>query len=142
MKKYIGKRTAVSFLKSLLKKGNMAAYEIVYATIYYFILYFITRSAIKWNKPNIAEMWKYWLHLFIGTNKTHYALITVKHFFLMNSFCSEVLDAYLTNKTVIFEGNEGNNISIDGFNEIVHLFKSFHQFFNNFINRLTGMPNT
>ena len=38
-------------------KTNQVAYELAYACIYYFIPYFLTRSALKWNKSTELEGW-------------------------------------------------------------------------------------
>jgi hypothetical protein len=116
-------RSITQWLHSL--KVNPNAYELVYACIYYFIPYWVTRSALKWNKhEHMKELWRYWLHLFIATGKTNYAALTIQFLWILTSLHPDVLDVYYQHRVISFSGDPGTGIAIDGVNELVSTLDS------------------
>lgn len=103
-------------------KPNSRVYELLYATIYYFGPYFIMRSALKFAKTEIImQMWRYWLPLFVLTNKYNYAILTLRFTYMLHSFSEELADVFYQIRAFSFTGDAGSGIPIDGFNELVRI---------------------
>ena len=104
-------------------KPNSHMYELLYACIYYFAPYFVMRSAIKWVKNEIVmEFWRYWLHLFIGTNKYKYAILSLRFMHTMKALNPEIAQLLAQNRVFSFSGAKGSGMPIDAFNELVRIY--------------------
>lgn len=78
------------------------------------------RSALKWGKADvILDMWRYFLHLFLATNKYHYSLITLQFCWTMHALHEDVKDAFNSMRSMSWDGTEGSGIAIDAVNEMV-----------------------
>jgi len=92
----------------------------VYACYYYFIPYWITRSALKWNKvDDMKGMWRWWIHLFIATGKKNYVVLSLRFLWIMESLNSDVKAIYDKYKVFSFSGEPGTGIAWDGVVELV-----------------------
>ena len=101
-------------------KPNKNAYELAYGCIHYFIPYFITRAALKWNKfSDIEVWWRYWTHLFIATGKTNYSLMSIRFLMLMKSLHPKVKAVFNQNRVLSFSGKPGTGVPMDGVCELV-----------------------
>ena len=100
-------------------KGNRIAYELAYACIHYFIPYFATRSAIKWNMNTIESWWRYWTHLFIATKKNNYSLLSLRFLWILKSLDPAVRAVFDQHSVFTFSGDEGTGIALDGVVELV-----------------------
>lgn len=110
--------TALEWLHDI--KTNRQAYELGYACIHYFIPYWVTRSTLKWNKfEDYDVLWRHWLHLFVATNKKHYAVLTIRFLWILSSLNPEVVQVYNKYRVLSFTGEPGTGIPIDGVNELV-----------------------
>lgn len=112
--------TPIQWMETL--QNNTPAYELIYATLYYFIPYFVTRSSIKFNFPLIEELLKYWLPIFIATNKYHYSLITMRYAWILKSLHPLIKQEYLWNRVFSFSGKSGTGMGMDCFIELVNIF--------------------
>jgi hypothetical protein len=111
-------KSITAWLHSL--KHNSIAYELVYALTYYFIPYWVTRSALKWNKyAEMENLWRYWTHLFIATGKTNYSKLSIRFLWILKSMHPDIRAAYDLSRVMSFSGEEGTGIPIDGMNEMV-----------------------
>ena len=71
---------------------NKPAYELAYACIHYFVPYWHTRAALKWNKIEDMEVWwRYWIHLFIACGKTNYSLMSIRYLWMLRSLHPQVV---------------------------------------------------
>lgn len=93
--------------------NNIQAYELIYMFIYYLVPYWITRSSIKYNHKNEMELWRYWIHLFIAARKKHYAIISLRHLWILKSLSPDVLQAYYSNRVFSADGLPGTGIAHD-----------------------------
>ena len=101
-------------------KPHTPAYELAYACIHYFIPYWNTRSALKWNKIDVMESyWRYWIHLFIATKKYNYSLMSVRFLWILNSLDPEIKKMYEQYRVLSFSGDPGTGIPMDGVIELV-----------------------
>jgi hypothetical protein len=107
----------LEWLKRL--KPNSIAYELAYACLWYFIPYWVTRSALKWNKGEVEVLWRYWLHLFIATNKKHYALMSLRFLWILHSLHPAIRNVYNNFRVFSNSGKEGTGVPLDGWNELV-----------------------
>ena len=99
---------------------NKNAHELAYACIHYFIPYFVLRSAIKWNKHEDMEVWwRYWIHLFIATNKSNYALMSLRFLMLLRALDPSVKAALCEYRVMSFSGKPDSGIPMDGVCEMV-----------------------
>ena len=103
-------------------KGNRLAYELAYACLHYFIPYWATRSSLKYNKFADSEVWwRYWIHLFIATNKTNYSRMSIRFLWVMWSLNPIVKQAYDQHRVLSFSREEGSGIPYDGVCELVSI---------------------
>lgn len=101
-------------------KHHRNAYELAYACIHYFVPYWLTRSALKWNRyEEMENWWRYWLHLFIACGKHNYTLMTIRVLWMWRSLNPRVKAVYDMNRVVSFSGGEGSGIPYDEMCEIV-----------------------
>ena len=103
-------------------KPNSNAYELAYACIWYFVPYWITRSAIKFGSNNTKELWHYWLHLFLCAGKHNYTRMTIWYLWILKSLNREVKLIFDSIHIFSFTGNEGTGMAINGFNELISYF--------------------
>jgi hypothetical protein len=109
--------TSLQWLSSI--KRNTVAYELAYACIYYFIPYWATRSALKWNKyEDIQNWWRYWVHLFLATRKSKYCLMSIRFLMILWSLHPDVKDLFNKFRVLSFSGDEGTGIPMDGVCEL------------------------
>ena len=112
--------SATEWLSTL--KTNRQEYEVAYAYIYYFVPYWITRSAMKWNKHmEMEDLWRYWIHLFIAAKKRNYSVLFIRFLWILKSLHPEIRAALNHSLVLSFTGMEGSEIPIDGFNELVNI---------------------
>ena len=110
--------TPVQWLDSII--SNQPAYELAYACIFYFIPYWVTRSALKFNKfDDMENWWRYWVHLFHATGKKKYCLMSIRHLMVMKSLHPAVKDILDRSRVVSFSGADGSGIPLDGVCELV-----------------------
>lgn len=110
--------TVIGWLDAI--SNNRVAYETAYACIYYFIPYWNTRSAIKWNKIDaMQQWWRYWLHLFIARGKRNYAAMTIRFLWVLRSMAPEIKELYDQYRVLSFSGDAGSGIPMDGVVELV-----------------------
>jgi hypothetical protein len=103
-------------------KQNKVAYETAYACIHYFIPYWVTRSAIKWNKfDSTEEWWRYWTHVFLATGKRNYCLMSIRYLMVLRALNPVVKNIYNQNRVLSFTGKPGTGIPLDGVVELVCL---------------------
>ena len=101
-------------------KPNRVAYETAYACVHYFIPYWITRSAIKWNKfEDSHKWWRYWTHVFLATGKRNYCLMSIRYLLVIKLLHPEVRDLFNQHRVVSFSGDAGTGIPLDGVSELV-----------------------
>lgn len=118
-------------------KRNTGVYELLYMYVYYLCPYWYTRSAIKCGDSKVlTEMWRYWLHLFIATNKYRYARMTVRFLWILNTLEDEVLQQYNKFRTFSFSGDKGTGMGVDGLNELVSNSARFLDVLRDFCLRL------
>ncbi len=99
---------------------NPVAYELAYACYYYFIPDWVTCSAFKWNKvDDMKGIWRWWIHLFIATNKRNYVVLSLRFLWILESLHQDVKDIYDQYRVFSFTGEEGTGIPWDGFMELV-----------------------
>lgn len=112
LKKYVPDvRDVVGFMHRC--KRHKQLYEIIYLFVYYLVPYWITRSSIKYNMPDHLELWRYWIHLFIAANKYHYAIISLRHLWILKSLDPEVLASYFANRVYSSDGERGTGVALD-----------------------------
>ena len=93
-------RLNCSTLAQLLHKVHRQAqlYEVLYLLFYYLCPYWHTRSALRnGNYEKINNLWKYWLHLFIATNKWKYTQLTVRFLWVMSALDPNLVELYNKN---------------------------------------------
>ena len=74
---------------------NENAYELAYACIYYFIPYWIFRGIVKYNiYLEVEDIWRHFIHLFIATNKSHYALLFMCFLWILKSLHPDIRKVY------------------------------------------------
>jgi hypothetical protein len=101
-------------------KMNSQVYELLYAFIYYFAPYWLTRSAVKCGDAALlTKLWRYWLHIFIATGKYRYARMTIRFLWILHTIDEDVLQIYNSNRVFSFSGGKGTGIAIDAVNEMV-----------------------
>ena len=101
-------------------KSNKPAYELAYAFVHYFILYWNTRSALKWNKiEEMESWWQYWIHLFIRNKKHNYTLMSMRFLWILRSLNPEIRKMYEKYRVLLFSGEPGTGIPMDGVVELV-----------------------
>jgi hypothetical protein len=121
--------TTVSKWLEYIRTRNVVAYETAYACIHYFIPYWITRSALKWNKINDMEIWwRYWIHLFIATGKRNYSIMSIRFLWVLRSMHPAVKAAYEQHRVLSFSGDPGTGIPFDG---VIELVCNLHCFMQN-----------
>ena len=137
----VKKNPGLTVLQWLHKiKCNQPAYELAYACIHYFVPYWVTRGSLKWNKhEDYNALWRHWLHLFTATNKKHYAILTIRFLWIMNSLHPKVVELYNKYRVLSFTGEPGTGIPIDGVNELVSNSSTNYQTLANKYNRQTDM---
>ncbi len=102
-------------------KQNRIAYELAYACIHYFIPYFATRSALKWNLSTTEKWWRYWTHLFMSTGKKNYSLLSLRFLWILKSLDPAIRDVYDKHNIFTFSGDERTGIALDGVVELVSI---------------------
>ena len=101
-------------------KNNRPLYELVYACYYYFVPYWITRAALKFNKVDeIKGLWRWWIHMFIAIGKRNYVVLSLRFLWIMQSLNPEVKKVYDQYRVFSFSGDEGTGIPWDGVVELV-----------------------
>lgn len=110
--------TATEWLKTLHPNEN--AYELAYACIYYFIPYWIFRGVVKYNiHDEVEDIWRHFIHLFIATNKHHYALLFIRFLWILKSINPDIRKIYNQFRVFSFSGKPGTGVAIDLLNELV-----------------------
>lgn len=110
--------TVMQWLHKIRRNKN--AYELAYACIHYFIPYWVLRSAIKWNRhKDVQLMWRYWIHLFIATNKYNYVGMSIRFLFIMRSLHPQVRALINKHRVMSYTGDPGTGIPLDGLIEMV-----------------------
>jgi hypothetical protein len=106
-----------------ISRTNKVGYELAYACIHYFIPYWVTRSAIKWNKmEQMEDLWRHWIHLFIAAGKRHYSLLSIRFLWILRSLHPDVRAVFNQHCMFSFKGEEGTGIAADGFIELVSMY--------------------
>lgn len=101
-------------------KPNSPMYELIYMFVWHICPYWHTRAALKsGNSRVINQMWRYWLHLFIATGKTNYALMTMRFLWLMRYLDDSLVDIINDYRIFSFSGDKDTGIPLDGVNELV-----------------------
>ena len=104
-----------------IKETNRNAYELAYACFYYFVPYWRTRSALKWNKKdNMKPLWHWWVHLFIARRKTNYVVLSLRFLWIMEAMHPDVKKLYDEYRVMSFSGDEGTGIAWDCYMEMVY----------------------
>jgi hypothetical protein len=100
--------------------NNPVAYELAYACYYYFVPYWVTRSALKWNKvDDMKAIWRWWIHLFIATNKRNYVILSLCFLWILELLDAEVKQIYNQYRVLSFTRMAGLGIPWDGYMELV-----------------------
>ena len=100
---------------------NSQVYELLYMLVYYLCLYWMTRGAIKsGNYVIINNMWRYWLHLFIATQKSNYTQLTIRFMWCLRSLNPVIVDLLNHNCVFLFSGDVNSGIPYDSVNELVN----------------------
>ena len=111
-------QTAVAWLSSI--SGNHIVYELAYACIHYFIPYWITRSALKWNRhEDMEDWWRYWVHLFHASGKFKYCLASIRFLMIMRQLHPSVKQVLDVHRVLSFTGDAGSGVPMDGVIELV-----------------------
>lgn len=101
---------------------NQPLYELVYACVFYFIPYWVTRAAIKWNKfADSLNWWRYWTHLFLAARKNNYCLMSIRFCMMLWSLHPDVRELYNNNRVISFSGDPGTGVPFDGICELVYI---------------------
>ena len=109
-------------------KDHRNAYELAYACYYYFVPYWVTRSALKWNKfEDMKDLYRWWVHLFIATNKRNYVILSLKTLWVFECLNDTIKNIYDQYRVFSFSGDEGTGIAWDGLIEIVSIFANIMQ---------------
>ena len=117
--------TVIDWLHSI--KHNRHAYELAYACIHYFIPYWCTRAALKWNTmEDLQVWWRYWTHLFIATGKYNYSIMSIRYLWMLWALHPQVKALYDQHHVLSFSGEAGTGIPYDGVAEIVCTSSSAH----------------
>ena len=90
--------------------------------------YWVTRSALKWNKfEDIKDLYRWWVHLFIATNKCNYVILSLKTLWVFECLNDTIKNIYDQYRVFSFSGDEGTGIAWDGLIEIVSIFANIMQ---------------
>lgn len=110
--------TVQQWLHTLKPHSNL--YEVIYACFYYFVPYWCTRRMIRYNDhENLEEHWRYWVHLFLATNKRNYSILSIRFLWILKSLNPNVRNLFNLSRVFSFTGKEGTGIALDGLNELV-----------------------
>ena len=101
-------------------KPNRPVYELMYFYLFYATPYWYTRCIIKCGmSAESTTMWRYWLHLFMATNKYNYARMTVRFMWVLHALHPDIHNAYNAYRVFSFTGEPGTAMAIDNLNELV-----------------------
>ena len=106
-------------------------HALIYFIIYYVGPYWAARGAVKANKPVlIANLYKYFLHLFISTHKSRYARLTIRYLWVIQHLHPEVQECIDQHRVFNFHGKLASGIAYDMFVEKVYYFFATKKFSN------------
>ena len=67
----------------------------------------------------MKNLWRYWIHLFIATKKVHYALLSIRFLWILESLHPRLRELFEKYSIFSFSGDEGSGIAPDGMIELV-----------------------
>jgi hypothetical protein len=120
-------------------------YELVYMYIWHICPYWYTRSALKiGSSRKVNSMWRYWLHLFIASKKTNYAIMSIRFLWMIKHLHPFIMQIINTYRVFSFSGEPNTGIPLDGVNELVRktatfIYLSVNNNSNSFSHRLIGI---
>lgn len=102
-------------------------YELLYMYNWHICPYWFTRASLKIGESRkVNAMWHYWLHLFIATGKTNYAIMTMRFLWMLKHLDDSIVSIINNYRVFSFSGEPNTGIPLDGVNELVR--KHLHTF--------------
>lgn len=99
---------------------NANLHGFVYFTLYYVAPYWSCRSDVKCqNHAQLTDLWKYFIHLFIATNKSRYARLSIRYLWMLQYLHPDLVATFQNSRFVNLKGMAGCSSALDMFVEKV-----------------------